>query len=393
MGDIILETYSFECRTLPSEAFDVLFQLFQAEKLCDVTLIVGDKKLKCHRVVLASCSPYFRSMFTNKMAESFKDVIPIQGLDANAVTQLLTFIYTRKIVINLDNIESLLTAASVLQLDSVVHACCEFMKSHLHPTNCLEMRAYAELHGCHDFLEAADVYARRCFLSLVNTQAFLNLSLKHIKQLISGKDLYVKTEEQVFDAVMTWVRHDEKSRKDSLPELLSQVHLPVLPIDILIHKVEVEPHITNSLPCRNLVDEAKNYKLCPRKVKSFRTQPRKSTAGVLFSVGGRGQSGEPFQTIECFDWFSDRWFPVPKLSTSRRHVALASFQNKIYAIGGHDGIQHLSSVECFDPLTNKWTSVAPMTSCRRGMSADVLEGVIYVAGGLDEATCYDTVER
>ena len=393
MGDIILETYLFESRTLPGEAFEVFFELFEAQKLCDVTLIVGDKKLKCHRVVLASCSPYFRSMFTNEMAESFKDVIPIQGLDESAVTQLLTFIYSRKIVINLDNIEALLTAASVLQLDSVAHACCEFMKSHLHPTNCLEMRAYAELHGCADFLEVADIYARRCFLSLVNTDTFLNLSLKHTKQLITGTDLCVKSEEQVFDAVMAWVRYDEKSRKGALPELLGQVHLPLLPIDTLIQRVEKDPLIANSLCCRNLVDEAKNYKLCPDKVNSFRTLPRKSTTGVLFSVGGRGKSGEPFRTIECFDWLNDRWFPVPELSTSRRHVALASFQNKIYAIGGHDGTQHLSSVECFDPLTNIWSDVLPMESCRRGMSADVLEGVIYVAGGLDEATCYDTVER
>jgi len=34
-----------------------------------------------------------------------------------------------------------------------------------------------------------------------------------------------------------------------------------------------------------------------------------------------------------------------------------------------------------------------MEISRRGMSAGVLEGVIYVAGGLDEATCFDTVER
>ena len=46
--------------------------------------------------------------------------------------------------------------------------------------------------------------------------------------------------------------------------------------------------------------------------------------GVVFCVGGRGASGDPFKTIECYDLRRDRWFQVTEMSTRRRHVGVVS---------------------------------------------------------------------
>ena len=37
---------------------------------------------------------------------------------------------------------------------------------------------------------------------------------------------------------------------------------------------------------------------------------------------------------------------------------------KLYAVGGHDGTEHLKSGEVFDPVSNKWQSIAPMSKLR-----------------------------
>ena len=62
-----------------------------------------------------------------------------------------------------DNVQSLLPAANLLQLTDVRDACCEFLQSQLHPTNCLGIRAFADLHGCLELLTSTESYIERHF--------------------------------------------------------------------------------------------------------------------------------------------------------------------------------------------------------------------------------------
>lgn len=60
-------------------------------------------------------------------------------------------------------LQVLLPAANILQLTYVRDACCEFLQSQLHPTNCLGIRAFADLHGCLELLNIADTYVETHF--------------------------------------------------------------------------------------------------------------------------------------------------------------------------------------------------------------------------------------
>lgn len=80
--------------------------------------------------------------------------------------------------------------------------------------------------------------------------------------------------------------------------------------------VETNAVIKKSLECRDLLDEAKNFHLFPDDFyasKTSRFQPRKSTVGVLFAIGGRGAIGEPFCSVECFDFRINQWYEGPEL--------------------------------------------------------------------------------
>ena len=50
--------------------------------------------------------------------------------------------------------------------------------------------------------------------------------------------------------------------------------------------------------------------------------------GVLFVAGGRGASGDPFKSIECYDLRSDRWFRATQMSTKRRHVGVVAIKGR-----------------------------------------------------------------
>lgn len=53
-------------------------------------------------------------------------------------------------------------------------------------------------------------------------------------------DLQVPSEEAVFEAVISWIKEDEKKRKDFLPKMLQYVRLPLLTPRYLTDAVDSE---------------------------------------------------------------------------------------------------------------------------------------------------------
>ena len=289
MVDDVNSTCVFEYKYLWRDAYRTLYEFYQHQQLCDVELRAGGKAFRCHRVVLACVSRYFRTMFTSEMAESRKSAISIQDIDGAAMEQLIQFAYTAKISLNTENVQSLLYAASILQVENVAQACCEFMKSHLHPNNCIGVRTFAEQHGHVDLMRKADQFTQDQFLAVVEGDEYFSMSAKHLEELLSSMNLNVVEEKQVYESVLRWVRHDSSHRHQHLHSLLSHVKLPLLPPAYLMDIVCTEELFKKDLDCRDLLDDAKNYQLSlahvvPGMQVSDRILPRKSCAGKVTVV-------------------------------------------------------------------------------------------------------------
>ncbi|XP_049741738.1 kelch-like protein 8 isoform X2 [Elephas maximus indicus] len=343
------DSFIFEANEAWKDFHGSLLRFYENGELCDVTLKVGSKLISCHKLVLACVIPYFRAMFLSEMAEAKQTLIEIRDFDGDAIEDLVKFVYSSRLTLTVDNVQPLLYAACILQVELVARACCEYMKLHFHPSNCLAVRAFAESHNRIDLMDMADQYACEHFTEVVECEDF--------------------------------------------------VRLPLLPVDFLMGVVAKEQIVKQNLKCRDLLDEARNYHLhlssraVPDFEYSIRTTPRKHTAGVLFCVGGRGGSGDPFRSIECYSINRNSWFFGPEMNSRRRHVGVIAVEDKVYAVGGHDGNEHLGSMEMFDPLTNKWMMKASMNTKRRGIALASLGGPIYAIGGLDDNTCFNDVER
>uniref|UniRef100_A0A0N4WZH5 BACK domain-containing protein n=1 Tax=Haemonchus placei TaxID=6290 RepID=A0A0N4WZH5_HAEPC len=303
-----------------------------------------------------------------------------QDISFEALNALVNFVYTSEISINSDNVQSLLFAASILQMDSVCYACQRFMTQLLTTKNCLLIRQFAEQHNCVDLLNSSDDFAVDHFI--VKLDEFKQIAFPHLRDLIRRSDLKITSEEQVFETVIEWVEANPCDRKHYLPELLSLVRLPQLNMQYLVENVR-QNKLIKSIP-RPLSPSSQ----------ALRSRPRKSVAGVIFCAGGRGTGGDPFRSVEAFDCRLNRWISICEMTQQRRHVGVVSALGKLFAIGGHDGMQHLASAEMFDPREGVgWRRMAPMRTCRRGIAAAALDGAIYAVGGLDDTTCFSTVER
>ncbi len=282
-------SYTYQARTFHKDVFKCLQEFYDSKILCDVEICCGQMSIKCHRLVLACASSYFRTMFTSEMSECHQSKITIQDIEEAALRDLVQFAYTAQVTLTTDNVQALLYAASILQVELVAQACCEFMKTHLHPTNCLGIRAFAEQHGRNELILKADQFTRDHFLAVAKSEEFLSMSPHHLEALLASNDLNVHSEIEVYEAVMLWVKQEAQTRGEHLTDLLGHIKLPLLPPTFLLETVCKDSLVKSNLKCRDYLDEAKHYQLSlahviPDFKVSTRMLPRKSYAGRIQNI-------------------------------------------------------------------------------------------------------------
>lgn len=370
----------------------------EGRHLCDVVLQLGSKKIYAHRVVLSACSSYFCAMFTNSMMESRQETVTLSDLDQDAVEDLVEFAYTSKIGIHEDNVQPLLKAASILQLSEVMGACSDFLSQQLHPSNCLGITNFAEMHGSTELTQTSQRYILDHFTEVVRFEEYLQLTVEGVKQLISSDFIKVRSEEEVFEAMHRWISHNLPRREEYAHELLSYIRLPLLKPVYLAEQVYGKELYHSNHKCTKLIMKAMIYHTVGEKKAQMRgvvnNLPRKGTMGTLFAIGGMDTCRNK-GSIECFDARKDEWKLVchSQAACRRLQFGVAVLDSKVFVVGGRNGLRTLNTVDCFDPATNSWDSVTPMCSYRHGVGVGVMSGPMYAVGGHDGWSYLCSVER
>lgn len=158
-------------------------------------------------------------MFTGELAESRQTEVTIRDIDEIAMDLLIDFCYTSHIIVEESNVQMLLPAACLLQLTEIQDICCEFLKRQLDPSNCLGIRAFADTHSCRELLRIADKFTQHNFQEVMESEEFLLLPVVQLVDIISSDELNVRTEEQVFNAVMAWVKFNVSDRRQHLHQV------------------------------------------------------------------------------------------------------------------------------------------------------------------------------
>ena len=102
--------HTFEAKAQQRESFELLYEFYRNGEFCDIEVRCGNTTIKCHRVILACVSKYFRSMFQAEYVESRQSCITIKDIDENAMKSIIEFAYTSKISMDVDEVQTLLYA-------------------------------------------------------------------------------------------------------------------------------------------------------------------------------------------------------------------------------------------------------------------------------------------
>lgn len=410
------------------------------KQLSDVSITVKGKKFNAHKLVLAAGSPYFKAMFTGNLKESKKSEITLDYLDHNTFELILNYVYTARIKVADDNVQSLFVASSFLQINKIQLKCSDFLKHRLAPNNCLGIGLLAEKHSCEDLKNSAMEYILKHFEVVFLSEEFLYLSVDRLIDIIKDDELIVSSEHIVYVAVLRWINFRDKpdgNRSEQASELMKHVRFSLMQPEYLV-EIASDHWIKKNEKCRAYVDEAKDYMLSGhRRTKSDICFHSRNFDGHLRLYVFAG--GSP--TIKKYHPKLDKWTDVnhiecdkirgsfsivrsghylysarykdnlligyydlkrrqsmvinQKTDLKRSGVSLAVSRGILYVIGGHNDTKICRNVYTFNCITGSWSYNGTLCQARTGAGVAVSDDIIYVVGGLTpiKGTPVETVEH
>ena len=88
--------------------------------LTDFVINVGDVEIKCHRMVLAAASPYFRAMFSHDLSESQAGTVELQDMNVDVVRDVVDYCYSGELDVPSENFKLYLQVAHFFRLKELL---------------------------------------------------------------------------------------------------------------------------------------------------------------------------------------------------------------------------------------------------------------------------------
>lgn len=129
-------------------------ELLESGSMSDVVLKVEDKVFKSHKLILATQSPVFGSLFNGNQEQS--PIINIIDVSAAAVEEFLKFIYTGKID-KIVNEKELCILATKYEIPKLKKSCENIILEGLNFKNAAEVLEYAKLNNLDTLIRAASI--------------------------------------------------------------------------------------------------------------------------------------------------------------------------------------------------------------------------------------------
>ncbi|KAL8576311.1 hypothetical protein ACOMHN_006234 [Nucella lapillus] len=398
-----------------------LQDLYASGMLTDVTLVAGDTHVHCHRTVLAASSPYFRAMFTSDVCESGQRTVTLQEVKGDTLRVLVTYLYHGDVTVTHETVESLMTVASMLQVDCLVDYLEQHMEQALTVDNCLEVLAYADFHSLSTLNHAVRLFVMDHFSELLDMDSLMMLPYSVFRDLIQADELNVSEEEKVYEAVTLWVRYDIENRHQRFTKLFQLLRLPLLSKEFVESDVLLNPLVNRDPYCRGLVSMANLCRIRQGMALSeedgedleMNTKRRHGMFNKVLLIFSGGAGSENERSFTAFDPDTQANY------LSIRHHASFDFKYKIdlyrlvvteegdiFFVGGiffdhyhfEDHGSAMSTVLRYDQREGVWKTCASMNSPRCGHAVCSKGSRVMVFGGyntypgfppLDSCEMYD----
>ena len=231
------------------------------------------------------------------------------------------------------------------------------------------------------------------FAQVSNATEFLEINYELLLALVSDDNIVVSREEEVYEAVLKWAKHDMEKRPAYFEKLFGKVRLFSMCKEYIRDHIEEETLVHNNIACMKLLVQGldafvfqdcegpRNGKLKPRKCLEREVSVLVATGGLL--------KGKSLKSTMAYYPEQKMWHQLADMNSDRNEHAAVVCGRFLYCIGGYP---RGSPVERFDPLTNTWSQVADLLQRTFAPAAVTCDEKIYVFGGKDGFEALNTVQ-
>ncbi|KAL5012419.1 hypothetical protein ScPMuIL_010970 [Solemya velum] len=406
-----------------------LHLFFKEGVLSDFEIKVEKKVFKVHRVIMASCSDYFEAMFSHDVLENKQSFTELKGVTISGLEPLIGYAYTGKILLTLDNIHDIFSAANFLQMQSAIELCTDFLKEKMTFENADELLKIGEVFSVPVLKSHYRSYLMENFLQFAETDFFLQLDAETLADYLSDDSLKTSSESKLLSHVLKWYNFDRNNREKHAFQVFEKIRYVNDDWPAILYAEKHEPFISN-LKCREIIsfctdylrDSAKRYLHHDHRTRT--RYPHKTLVqigGVItpdfdFDGYSRGFSGinDLLLDGEAIGWSQNHfynpkvksWFPLGRVKLMgmehRSHSTVVEVEDSGILCGGYKYHIHeegdvlrdaIREVKLFSPADTSMWDMPPMKHERAHHASVALPGFIYVIGGKDDRKSLSSVER
>ncbi|XP_077292614.1 kelch-like protein 12 [Arctopsyche grandis] len=304
-----------------------------------------------------------------------------EGIRDESIAKAFEFIYKGTVELRVEQVANVINLADMWQMDGLKKYCYSYLE-----TECRQNRLVSHKN------EEINDYFLVNFPKITKHERFLDMSADNVKRLLSSDHLQVSSEEQVFEGLSQWVKHDFTNRKNDLCSLLQCIRFPHCSIPFLLE--EVTSLCCESVEGCQLLLDAIKWHAIPQKrcnLPLMNPKSRINNKQVLI-IGGQRFAGSI--TIEAFNLKEKSWTHYHAMDMKYSEFSTAMFENNIFVFGGwNHKYGSLDKVYSFDLLTGELKHLSPMKVKRSWSTAAVVNGRIFIMGGYNYENKLETVEE
>lgn len=194
------------------------------------------REFRCHKVLFASCSDYFKALLYGPLQEAKTNIVELLDVPADTFEQIIEYVYTGCMRIGPSDVMDALSIAHRFALPDLVGACTSFLDHHISTDDVCRILLAADFYG-REQLEARcwEIICGNAHVVLAG-EGFLELTPALLASLVSRADLQVD-EIDVFAALQRWAAVDPSTRREALSIVTPHLRLPLIALRDLMRIV------------------------------------------------------------------------------------------------------------------------------------------------------------